>query len=111
MLLIFCGCLIILNNKKGKYLMKILTSIAILMTAASLTSCAARNSSPDMQIHPKMKPAMMKPVMKKAPTMMKKAPVQTNAACHTHAANSMTKSSKHCHKSASASHSHKYSGK
>ena len=78
--------------------MKILTSIAILVTAASLTACAARNSSPDMQIKPKVAPAVMKP-----------APV--DASCHSHSSNSVTKSSKHCHKAPAANHSHKYSGK
>jgi hypothetical protein len=75
--------------------MKILTSIAILIAAASLASCASRSTSADSQVLP-----TAAPVMKKA-----------DASCHNHAANSVTKSQEHCHKSPSADHSHKYIAK
>ncbi len=49
------------------------------------------------------KHAMKKDKMKDT-TMMK------GDSCHNHSANSMTKSSSHCHKSSQANHSHKYGG-
>ena len=47
---------------------------------------------------------MMKDSMMKDSTMMK------GESCHNHAANSMTKSSSHCHQSSQANHSHQYGG-
>lgn len=42
--------------------------------------------------------------------IMKDAKMMKGESCHDHSANSMTKSSSHCHKSSQASHSHKYGG-
>ena len=47
---------------------------------------------------------MMKDSMMKDSTMMK------GESCHDHAANSMTKSSNHCHQSSQANHTHQYGG-
>ncbi len=47
---------------------------------------------------------MMKDSMMKDSTMMK------GESCHDHAANSMTKSSNHCHQSSQTNHSHQYGG-
>ena len=93
--------------------MKFMTTIAVLVTSVALTACASQMSTETEAMKPEMKDAKMmdgKHAMKddkmmKTDTMMKK-----DASCHNHAANSMTKSSNHCHKSNQADHSHKYGG-
>ena len=105
--------------------MKFMTTIAVLVTSVALTACASQMSTETEAMKPEMtdakmmdgkhamkdakmmdgKHAMKDDKMMKADTMMKK-----DASCHDHAANSMTKSSNHCHKSNQADHSHKYGG-
>lgn len=45
----------------------------------------------------------------KGDKMMKETMMKDDS-CHDHAANSMTNSAKHCHKTSQANHSHKYGG-
>ena len=107
--------------------MKITTTIAVLLTSVALTACATSNVGSDAT---KMKEAKMmdaKHAMKdgkmmkdakmmdgkhamKDGKMVKDAKMMKGESCHDHSANSMTKSSSHCHKSSQASHSHKYGG-
>ena len=94
--------------------MKISTAIAILVTSVALTACAtSSNVASDAEV---MKPAMKDAKMMdgdhamKDAKMMKDTKMMKGDSCHNHAANSMTKSASHCHKSSQANHSHKYGG-
>jgi len=116
--------------------MKISTAIALLVTSLALTACAS-NVSTDatlmkdakMMDGKAMKDAKMmdgkamkdgkmmdgKHAMKDGKMMdgkhaMKDGKMMKGESCHNHAANSMTRSASHCHKSSQANHSHKYGG-
>ena len=112
--------------------MKLSSAIAILVTSVALTACASNISSEA----PMMKDAHMskdtkmmdgKHAMKdghmmkdkkmmdakhamKDGHMMKDSTMMKGESCHNHAANSMTKSSSHCHQSSKANHNHQYGG-
>ena len=110
--------------------MKFTTAIAVLVTSVALTACATHVSSDKAMEDTKMmdgKHAMKGDKMMKDAKMMDgehamKGDKMMNAkmmdgdhamkddSCHDHAANSMTNSAKHCHKTSQANHSHKYGG-
>ena len=111
-------------------MMKFTTAIAVLVTSVALTACATHVSSDKAMEDTKMmdgKHAMKGDKMMKDAKMMDgehamKGDKMMNAkmmdgdhamkddSCHDHAANSMTNSDKHCHKTSQANHSHKYGG-
>ena len=116
--------------------MKISSTIAILLTSVALTACASNISSeaPAMKDAKMVDAKMMdaKHAMKDGHAMkdakmmdgkhsmkddkmmkdgmMKDAAMMKGESCHNHAANSMTKSSSHCHQSSQTNHSHQYGG-